>query len=81
MIHKFLLIHYSLQCKLNREISKIQKARKALTNSHGKYPEDIEIAKYTDLSLAEIRSASECLRIVGSIDQKIGDCLNAKYLV
>ncbi|KAH9799826.1 RNA polymerase sigma factor sigC [Citrus sinensis] len=63
-----------------REISKIQKARKALTNSHGKYPEDIEIAKYTGLSLAEIRSASECLRIVGSIDQKIGDCLNAKYL-
>ncbi|KAH9799824.1 RNA polymerase sigma factor sigC [Citrus sinensis] len=62
------------------EISKIQKARKALTNSHGKYPEDIEIAKYTGLSLAEIRSASECLRIVGSIDQKIGDCLNAKYL-
>lgn len=69
-----------IPCKLNREISKIQKARKALTNSHGKYPEDIEIAKYTGLSLAEIRSASECLRIVGSIDQKIGDCLNAKYL-
>ncbi|KAH9761424.1 RNA polymerase sigma factor sigC [Citrus sinensis] len=63
-----------------QEISKIQKARKALTNSNGKYPEDIEIAKYTGLSLAEIRSASECLRIVGSIDQKIGDCLNAKYL-
>ncbi|XP_031250296.1 RNA polymerase sigma factor sigC-like [Pistacia vera] len=65
---------------LSRSINKIQKARKALNSSHGKYPEDIEIAKFTGLSLAEIRSASECLRVVGSIDQKIGDWLNAKYL-
>ncbi|KAJ4708139.1 RNA polymerase sigma factor [Melia azedarach] len=65
---------------LNRAINKIHRARKSLINSHGKYPEDNEIAKYAGLSLAEIRSASECLRIVGSIDQKMGDCLNAKYL-
>ncbi|KAI9191193.1 hypothetical protein LWI28_004922 [Acer negundo] len=65
---------------LSRAINRIQKARKALNNSHVKYPEDSEIAKLTGLSLAEIRSASECLRVVGSIDQKTGDFLNAKYL-
>ncbi|KAL5850530.1 hypothetical protein ACOSQ4_008543 [Xanthoceras sorbifolium] len=65
---------------LSMAINRIHKARKALNNSHGKYPEDKEIANFTGLSLAEIRSASACLRVVGSIDQKMGDCLNAKYL-
>lgn len=70
-----------LQCSLSRSINKIQKARKALNSVHGKYPEDIEIAKFTGLSLAEIRSASKCPRVVGSIDRKMGDWLNAKYVV
>ncbi|XVE97629.1 hypothetical protein REPUB_Repub03eG0035300 [Reevesia pubescens] len=67
-------------CTLSRAIVQIQKARKALSKSHGKYPEEDEIAKFTGLSLAKIRSANKCFRVVGSIDQKIGDCINAKYL-
>ncbi|XWS70277.1 hypothetical protein CRYUN_Cryun03dG0034700 [Craigia yunnanensis] len=67
-------------CTLSRAIIQIQKARKALRKSHGKYPEEDEIAKFTGLSLAKVRSANKCFRIVGSIDQKIGDCINAKYL-
>ncbi|XVE70970.1 hypothetical protein DITRI_Ditri10aG0112500 [Diplodiscus trichospermus] len=67
-------------CSLSRAIIQIQKARKALSKSHGKCPEEDEIAKFTGLSLAKIRSAKKCFRVVGSIDQKIGDCINAKYL-
>ncbi|PPD67063.1 hypothetical protein GOBAR_DD36060 [Gossypium barbadense] len=67
-------------CTLSRAIVQIQKARKALSKSHGKYPEEDEIAKITGLSLSKIRSANKCFRVVGSIDQKIGDCINAKYL-
>ncbi|GMJ07640.1 SIGMA FACTOR 3, RNApolymerase sigma-subunit C [Hibiscus trionum] len=67
-------------CTLSRAIGQIQKARKALGKSHGKYPEEDEIAKMTGLSLSKIRSADKCFRVVGSIDQKIGDCINAKYL-
>ncbi|XWS26374.1 hypothetical protein CRYUN_Cryun26dG0026900 [Craigia yunnanensis] len=67
-------------CTLSRAIIQIQKARKALRKSHGKYPEEDEIAKFTGLSLAKIRSANKCFRVVGSIDQKIGDCIKAKYL-
>ncbi|XVF89134.1 hypothetical protein PTKIN_Ptkin19aG0106000 [Pterospermum kingtungense] len=66
---------------LSRAISQIQKARKALSKNHGKYPDEEEIAKFTGLSLAKIRSATKCFRVVGSVDQKIGDCINAKYLV
>lgn len=67
-------------CTLSRAIVQIQKARKALSKSHGKYPEEDEIAKITGLSLSKIRLANKCFRVVGSIDQKIGDCINAKYL-
>lgn len=67
-------------CTLSRAIVQIQKARKALSKSHGKYPDEDAIAKFTGLSLAKIRSANKCMRVVGSIDQKIGDCMNAKYL-
>ncbi|XP_039043232.1 RNA polymerase sigma factor sigC-like isoform X2 [Hibiscus syriacus] len=67
-------------CTLSRAIGQIQKARKALSKSHGKYPEEDEIAKMTGLSLSKIRSADKCFRVVGSIDQKIGDSINAKYL-
>ncbi|KAK8991622.1 hypothetical protein V6N11_062627 [Hibiscus sabdariffa] len=67
-------------CTLSRAIGQIQKARKTLSKSHGKYPEEDEIAKMTGFSLSKIRSADKCFRVVGSIDQKIGDCINAKYL-
>ncbi|KAA8525195.1 hypothetical protein F0562_006941 [Nyssa sinensis] len=65
---------------LSKAINQIQKARKALNSSHGKYPDDDEIAKFTGLSLAKIMSASKCLRVVGSIDQKMGDCISAKFM-
>ncbi|XP_059461280.1 RNA polymerase sigma factor sigC isoform X2 [Corylus avellana] len=62
-----------IPCTLSSTINKIQKARKALYRSHRKYPDDDEIAKHTGLSLAKIRSASKCFRVVGSIDQKMGE--------
>ncbi|XP_059657118.1 RNA polymerase sigma factor sigC [Cornus florida] len=65
---------------LSKAINQIQKARKTLNYSHGKYPDDDEIAKFTGLSLAKITSASKCLRVVGSIDQKVGDNVSAKFL-
>lgn len=58
---------------LNKAINQIHKARKALSTSQGKYPGDDDIAKFTGLSLAKITLASKCLRVVGSIDQKVGD--------
>lgn len=61
-------------------VNQIQKARKSLNNHRRKYPDDMEIAKLTGFSVAKVRSASQCLRVVGSIDQKIGDCINAKYM-
>ncbi|KAJ9701907.1 hypothetical protein PVL29_003915 [Vitis rotundifolia] len=65
---------------LNRAIGQIQKARKALYKSHGRYPDDNEIAKFTGLSLAKIRSAGNCLRVVGSTDQSFQDCWGATIL-
>ncbi|KAM1364944.1 hypothetical protein ACFX13_044029 [Malus domestica] len=58
---------------LSKAINQIQKARKATYNSQMKYPDDDEIAKITGLSLARIKSASTCLRVVGSIDDKMWD--------
>ncbi|KAG8375633.1 hypothetical protein BUALT_Bualt10G0120600 [Buddleja alternifolia] len=69
-----------IPCTLSKAINQVQKARKALSTSNGKYPDDCEIAKFTGLSVAKITSASKCLRVVGSIDQKIGQCINMKYL-
>ncbi|GAV56964.1 Sigma70_r3 domain-containing protein/Sigma70_r2 domain-containing protein/Sigma70_r4 domain-containing protein [Cephalotus follicularis] len=65
---------------LSRAVNQIQRARKSLNNTHGKYPDDNEIAKLTGLSLGKIRSACRCQRVVGSVDQKIGDDFNAKYM-
>ncbi|PSR89323.1 RNA polymerase sigma factor sigC like [Actinidia chinensis var. chinensis] len=66
---------------LRKAINQIQNARKALNSSHMKYPDDEEIARFTGLSLVKITSASKCLRVVGSIDQKMGDWVNsAKFL-
>ncbi|CAN4127971.1 unnamed protein product [Withania somnifera] len=64
-------------CKV---INQIHKARKTLSRSRGKFPSDKEIAKFTGLSTARIAMASKCLRVVGSIDQKVGDCISAKVL-
>lgn len=66
---------------MSSTINLIVKARKALNRTHGKYPDDDDISKYTGLSLAKIRSAGKCLRVVGSIDQKIGDHFNLQYRV
>lgn len=65
---------------LSKAINQIQKARKANYNSHMKYPDDEEIAKITGLSLAKIRSASRCLRVVGSVDHKIWECSAGTYM-
>ncbi|XP_047151118.1 RNA polymerase sigma factor sigC [Vigna umbellata] len=64
---------------INRAIKQIQKARKVLKSTHKKCPDDWEIAKMTGLSLDKIKSASNCLRIVASIDQKVGHCLSIEY--
>ncbi|RDX61363.1 RNA polymerase sigma factor sigC, partial [Mucuna pruriens] len=65
---------------LNRAINQIQKARKTMKSTHKKCPDDYEIAKMTGLSLDKIKKASNCLRIVASIDQKVGDCLGVEYM-
>lgn len=64
---------------LSKAISQIQKARKALANGDGRWPDDCEIAKFTGLSLAKIGSASNCLRVVGSINQKFPNGIDAKF--
>ncbi|KAK9273309.1 hypothetical protein L1049_018116 [Liquidambar formosana] len=64
---------------LSRRIKQIQEAQKAC-KSVGKYLDDDEIAKFTGLSLAKVQLASKCLRVVGSIDQKMGDCLSVKFM-
>ncbi|XP_010504170.1 PREDICTED: RNA polymerase sigma factor sigC isoform X2 [Camelina sativa] len=64
-----------------RTINQIQKARKTLKTSHGiKYPADEEISKLTSLSVKKIRAANQCLRVVGSIEKKVGDCFSTKFL-
>ena len=52
-----------------------------MKSTHKKCPDDYEIAKMTGLSLDKIKSASNCLRIVASIDQKVGDYLGVEYMV
>ncbi|KAE9603795.1 putative RNA polymerase sigma-K type, RNA polymerase sigma-70 like domain-containing protein [Lupinus albus] len=65
---------------LSKAINQIQKAQKSLKNACMKCPDDYEIAKMTGLSLDKIRSASNCLRVVASIDQKVWDCYSIKYM-
>lgn len=66
--------------ELSKTMKRIQKARKTLSNSLGTYPDDYEISKSTGISLSKITSASNCLRVVGSLDRKIGDFTNVKSL-
>ncbi|KAG2325774.1 hypothetical protein Bca52824_008502 [Brassica carinata] len=64
-----------------RTMSQIQKARKTLKTSQGiKYPADEEISKLTGYTLKKIRAANQCLKVVGSIDKKVGDCFTTKFL-
>ncbi|KVH89925.1 RNA polymerase sigma-70 [Cynara cardunculus var. scolymus] len=64
---------------LSKAISQIQKARKALASGDGRWPDDCEVAKFTGLSLAKIGSASNCLRVVGSINQNFSNGIDAKF--
>ncbi|XP_038884659.1 RNA polymerase sigma factor sigC isoform X2 [Benincasa hispida] len=64
---------------LTKAINQIQKARKVLNNGGRRYSDD-DIAKATGLPLAKVRVASNCLKVVGSVDQKMGDGLNMKYM-
>ncbi|KAK7282948.1 hypothetical protein RIF29_12089 [Crotalaria pallida] len=65
---------------LSKAINQIQKAQKTRKSASMKSPDDYEIAKMTGLSLEKIRLASTCLRVVASIDQKVGDCHSVKYM-
>ncbi|XP_010244378.1 PREDICTED: RNA polymerase sigma factor sigC [Nelumbo nucifera] len=65
---------------LSRAINQIHKTRKSFFNTHGRYPDDDEISKCTGLSVAKVRLAGKCLRVVGSIDQKMGDSLTVKFM-
>ncbi|XP_054788741.1 RNA polymerase sigma factor sigC isoform X2 [Prosopis cineraria] len=65
---------------LSKAINQIQKAQKSLKSTAMQYSDDYEIAKITGLSVDKIRSAHNCLRVVGSINQKIGDCFSVKYM-
>ncbi|GMN40034.1 hypothetical protein TIFTF001_009264 [Ficus carica] len=64
---------------LSKAISQIHKTRKA-NNGQRKHLDDNEIAKLTGLSLDKIRLASNCLRVVGSVDHKVGDCFSGKNM-
>ncbi|MED6217954.1 hypothetical protein PIB30_022413 [Stylosanthes scabra] len=66
---------------LSRAMNQIQKAEKSLKITSMKSPDDHDIAKVTGLSLEKIRLAGNCLRVVASTNQKIGDCLSIKYTV
>ncbi|XP_031737166.1 RNA polymerase sigma factor sigC isoform X2 [Cucumis sativus] len=64
---------------LTKAINQIQKARKVLNHSGRRYSDD-DIARATGLPLAKVRVASNCLKVVGSNDQKMGDGVNMKYM-
>uniref|UniRef100_A0A7N0RJC9 Sigma factor n=1 Tax=Kalanchoe fedtschenkoi TaxID=63787 RepID=A0A7N0RJC9_KALFE len=65
---------------ISRATSQILKARAALKKCDRVHPTDEEIAEFTGLSLKKIQSARQCARVVGSIDKKMGENLNVKFL-
>ncbi|XP_068648542.1 RNA polymerase sigma factor sigC [Aristolochia californica] len=64
----------------NNAMITTKKARKVLYNLHKRPPQDEEIAKFTGISIANIRLACKYLRVVGSIEQKVGDDTGAKFM-
>lgn len=70
-----------LQVTLNNIIDQMKKARRSLYKSNGTFLRDEEIAKLAGVSVASIRLANKCSRAMGSIDQKIGDCMHVKFKV
>ncbi|XP_031117976.1 RNA polymerase sigma factor sigC-like isoform X2 [Ipomoea triloba] len=66
--------------KLRKSINEIQKARNALSSSHGKFLSESIIAEFTGLSTERIALANKRLRVVGSVDQKVGDCISVKFM-
>ncbi|XP_022951796.1 uncharacterized protein LOC111454527 isoform X2 [Cucurbita moschata] len=73
------LLHEIQGWSLTKAMNQIQKARKALNNGSNRYSDD-DIAKATGLPLAKVRLANNCLKVVGSIDQKRSDGLNMKSM-
>ncbi|KAG5540532.1 hypothetical protein RHGRI_020672 [Rhododendron griersonianum] len=69
-----------IPASLSKSMNQIKKARNFLYRTHGRYPDDDEIAKFTGLSLANIQSARQCFRVVGSIDERLGDSFGAKFM-
>lgn len=69
-----------IPASLSKSMNQIKKATKALYRTHGRYPDDDEIAKFTGLSMANIQAAKQCLRVVGSIDERLGDSFGAKFM-
>ncbi|KAI9098010.1 hypothetical protein K1719_025781 [Acacia pycnantha] len=65
---------------LSKAINQILKAQKSLKSTAMQYSDDYEIAKITGLSVDKVRSAHNCLRVVSSINRKIGDCFSVKYM-
>ncbi|KAG9456537.1 hypothetical protein H6P81_001045 [Aristolochia fimbriata] len=57
-----------------------KKAQKVLYNLHKRHSQDEELAKFTGISIANVRLACKHLRAVGSIEQKIGDATGAKFM-
>eukprot|EP00268_Persea_americana_P006793 TRINITY_DN12449_c0_g1_i4.p1 TRINITY_DN12449_c0_g1~~TRINITY_DN12449_c0_g1_i4.p1 ORF type:complete len:470 (-),score=94.04 TRINITY_DN12449_c0_g1_i4:432-1841(-) len=64
---------------LNNIIDQMKKARRSLYKSNGTFLQDEELAKLAGISVASIRLANKCSRAMGSIDQKIGDCMHVKF--
>ncbi|KAI4376284.1 hypothetical protein MLD38_014065 [Melastoma candidum] len=65
---------------LSGAIYRIERVRKNLNRHQNKHLNDMEIAKLTGLTVARVSSASKCLRVVGSLDQKVADCISMKYM-
>ncbi|KAK1311697.1 RNA polymerase sigma factor sigC [Acorus calamus] len=66
--------------KLEKSIYQIQKARRTFFKVRGRYPMDNEIAELTGLSLANVRLSSKYSRFPGSIERKIGNGMNVKFM-
>ncbi|KAK1285643.1 RNA polymerase sigma factor sigC [Acorus calamus] len=69
-----------IQIKLEKSINQIQKARRTFFKVRGRYPMDDEIAELTGLSLANVRLSSKYSRVPGSIERKIGNGMNIKFM-